>query len=595
MPVEFGADDVRLDARSRVLEVAGHVHVDEPPFYLTSDALTLQRVPYGVVLDGDGRVTFCPCLGAPIAVRFRGATVAPPHDLVLRSPVLEVFGVPVAWAPAFWLRSAGRFGVLPPEVTWRGADGLFLGEGVHVPWVNGDTARGLDVRAGAYVNGGAAAQVALRTTQSTTVVSWDWLHASGIGLDARGATAVSNPDRADSVSWSADALRGARAVLATTDLDAAARPFDRAAVEASWRPDGWTLASGVRAVALRGADALDAVAYGPVVAAQRSDALGHAGTYDATLEGGVLSSGPGATTSFVRAEGNTLLGTHLGAANATLSVRGAGDAADDGSRSGVDGAAQGRLSLALPLARAFASGEPNDPWVHLTEPRLQAGVLAVQPSDVLPVPAARGATAPAGGSWLAVAGWSNALGRWGARAFAQLDVDGGAAGDLHTASPALRARAASNLAWLALRADFARVFSGGAELDGVPAAPGGAFVARARVGLERGLSLAAHVAERDGVDPVLARALVDAPFEPASGFLAAPGWTGGARVAVPLGSRITTRAGADVDLGASELVAALGAVELHDPCGCVVVRASAAHRIGRSGVDAWVTVDLPQH
>ena len=26
-----------------------------------------------------------------------------------------------------------------------------------------------------------------------------------------------------------------------------------------------------------------------------------------------------------------------------------------------------------------------------------------------------------------------------------------------------------------------------------------------------------------------------------------------------------------------------------------VVRASAAHRIGRSGVDAWVTVDLPQH
>ena len=36
----------------------------------------------------------------------------------------------------------------------------------------------------------------------------------------------------------------------------------------------------------------------------------------------------------------------------------------------------------------------------------------------------------------------------------------------------------------------------------------------------------------------------------------------------------------------------LGALEIHDPCNCVVVRATAAHRIGREGIDAWVTVDL---
>jgi hypothetical protein len=101
------------------------------------------------------------------------------------------------------------------------------------------------------------------------------------------------------------------------------------------------------------------------------------------------------------------------------------------------------------------------------------------------------------------------------------------------------------------------------------------------------------VAGRDGVDPVVARALVDAPLEPASGFLDATGWTGGARVAVPLGSRVTTRAGADVDLDARQLVAALGSLELHDPCNCVVVRATASHRIGRGGVDVWLTVDLP--
>ncbi len=588
MPVAFGADEVRFDARSRELEVAGHVHVDEPPFYLTSAGLTLRRVPVGVVLDGDGTVAFCPCLGTPLAVRFRGATVAPPHDLVLKSPVLEVFGMPVAWAPAFWLRSAGRFGVLPPEVAWRGADGLFLGDGVHLPWRNGDSTRGLDLRAGAYVQGGAAVQAALRTTESLTRVQWDWLHANGIGVDVRGATGIANGDRTDSVAWSVDALRGARAVVATTDVDAAARPFDRGEAQASWHADGWTFASGVRAVALRGAEALDAASGGPVVAVRRADAIAHAGAYDATLEAGALStSGLGATT-FARAEGGGWLGTRLGAGDGAITMRALGDVADDGTRSGVDGGAQARLALGLPLARAFASGDANDPWVHRTEPRLQVGAIAVHESNVLVAPAGRGMVALAGQSWVASAGWANAVGRWGTRASAEVDVDGGAVGDLRSASPALRARAATNLPWLGLRADFARVLAPAADA-------GGALLARARLGPERGLALAAHVAQRDRVDPMLARALVDAPLEPASGFLVAPGWTGGGRVAVPLGTRITTRAGADFDLDARRLVAALGAIELHDPCGCVVLRASAAHRIGRSGVDAWLTVDVAPH
>jgi hypothetical protein len=206
--------------------------------------------------------------------------------------------------------------------------------------------------------------------------------------------------------------------------------------------------------------------------------------------------------------------------------------------------------------------------------------------DVLVIPAGRGMTAPEGGAWVLAAGWDNALGRWGARDSAELDASAGVVGDADHVLPSLRARAAASAPWLGLRADFARVVAG----DG----PGGAFVARARVGASAGLHVAVHVAERDGVDPVVARALVDAPLEPASGFLALPGWTGGARLAVPFGSRITTRVGADVDLGSSQLVAALGAIELHDPCGCVVVRATAAHRIGRDGVDVWLTVDLPR-
>jgi hypothetical protein len=85
---------------------------------------------------------------------------------------------------------------------------------------------------------------------------------------------------------------------------------------------------------------------------------------------------------------------------------------------------------------------------------------------------------------------------------------------------------------------------------------------------------------------------VAVPFDAARGFLSAPGWTGGADLGVPFGPRITARGGADLDLDAGELVAALGSLELHDPCNCVVVRATAAHRIGRGGIDAWVSVDL---
>ena len=48
LPVAFGADEVGLDARSQALAARGNVHVDEPPFHLESDALTLKRVRVGV-------------------------------------------------------------------------------------------------------------------------------------------------------------------------------------------------------------------------------------------------------------------------------------------------------------------------------------------------------------------------------------------------------------------------------------------------------------------------------------------------------------------------------------------------------------------
>lgn len=562
------------------MQITGHVHVDEPPFHLTSDNLQLRRVPIGVELDGGGALSFCPCLGTPLAVRFRGATVAPPHDLILHDPVLEVFGVPVAWAPVFWLRSAGRAGLLPPDIAWRGGDGLFLGEGVHLPSAAGDTARGLDLRAGAYTEGGVAVEGALQTATTQSLLRWDRLHADdGVAALSHGAT--------EEGAWDVDALRGRRAVAATTDLEAAARPFDRADASAVLRNEGWTFATGVRSVALRGGDLADLGVGGPILAARRADALGSAGAYDATVEGGAMTGQGLGTTTFARAEGDALLASRLGAVGATLALRGLGDVADDGTRSGLDGGAQARGTLAVPLVRGYASPDPGDPWMLEHTPRIEAAALATHTSEVLVVPAGRGMEVADGQAWVAAAGWSTALSRWGSRASGLLDASAGAVGEARETLPALRARASVTGVWAGLRADFARVLL-------TPDRDGGAFVARARVGPRDGLHGTVHVAERDGVDPLVARALTDAALEPSSGFLSATGWTGGARVAVPLGPRVTTRAGADYDLQAQQLVAALGALELHDPCGCVVLRATAARRIGRDGVDVWVTVDLPR-
>jgi hypothetical protein len=587
LAVAFGADEVRFDEHARALDASGHVHVDATPFHLTSDELALKRVPIGVELTGKGELAFCPCLGTPLAVRFDGATVAPPHDVILHDATLLLFGLPLAWSPVVWLRSPARVGVLAPEVAWRGPDGLFLGEGVHVPWANGDAHRGLDVRAGAYLDGGAAVDGAIHTATTETRVRWDMLRGdNGVGIDARGATGIAASERIDSVAWDVDALRGARAVRATSDVDAAARPFDRGEGEMAWRAGGWTVASGVRTVALRGGDLADVGSGGPVVAARRADALAHAGAYDATIEAGSVAGAGYDAATFARAEGGALLAARLGPVGTTLALRGVGDVADDGTRGGADGAAQARASAALPAVRGFASDDAGDPWVHVTEPRLEVAGVASHTDGLLVVPPGRGMQLPSGETWIAGGAWRNAVGRWGSRGTGEVDVGGGAVGEGSRVFPVLRGRAAVDGYWAGLRADFARVL---APAD----ARGGALVARARIGPERGLSVSAHVAQRDGVDPLLARALADAPLEPASGFLVSPGWTGGARASIPIGSRITARGGADADLDASQLVAAVASLELHDPCNCVVVRATVAHRIGRDGVDAWLAVDLP--
>src|SRR4051812_23618638 len=144
--VKTRAESVSFDAKERSLELAGNVRIDAPPFHLRSPHIKLARTRYGIEAEGKGRLAFCPCLGTPVTIEFDKAIVAPPGELLLKDPKLEIYGVPVMYLPWFWLRSDEKVGVLPPEVAYRGQDGFFVGEGVHIPWKDGGARQALDLR-----------------------------------------------------------------------------------------------------------------------------------------------------------------------------------------------------------------------------------------------------------------------------------------------------------------------------------------------------------------------------------------------------------------------------------------------------------------
>src|SRR5262249_55726775 len=154
---------------------------------------------------------------------------------------------------------------------------------------------------------------------------------------------------------------------------------------------------------------------GPLVTVRRGDALGNVGAYDVTVEGGAVGVSAMDTTSFARAESSAMVAGHVDALVASASAHAYGDIADNGSTTGLDGEAQARASLGAPLARAFESADPNDPWIHATEPRVEGAVIAVHESGVLVVPAARGMQTADGVAWVAAGTWSNVLGKWGSR------------------------------------------------------------------------------------------------------------------------------------------------------------------------------------
>ncbi|MBX3201492.1 MAG: hypothetical protein KF894_25370 [Labilithrix sp.] len=615
--VRTRAETVSFDARARSLELSGNVRVDSPPFHLRSQRITLSRTRYGIEADGKGRLAFCPCLGTPITIEFDKAIVAPPGELILKDPKLEVYGVPVMYLPWFWMRSDEKVGLLPPDVAYRGQDGVFAGGGVHLPWKERGAREALDLRGGAYLNGGFVTDVRLRTPVGRTKIRFDRLPGArapvlpassaasnaddGLAVDARGATHGDGT----TIAWDADVIRGRRGVAATSELDAAAKPWDRASASGALRAGPIVAETGFRAVTRRGGDLVAVEASGPFAALRSSGAIASGVTYDATLEGGAVRvSGPAASfaaleppaitpdsVSYARADVGALAATTLGPLAASMTARGAANVAAEGRRDGGDRAGTARLRLGAPLARAFAPSdedprERNDPLVHVIEPFAEASILHASGDALLGSLPGRGLAAISGTAPVADAGFASTLGRWGRREALEIAAAGGAAyaSAPSAVRPLARGRVSATLAWFGGQLETAHVLGGAAE--------GSAVVVRMRIGPADGARVVSNVASRDGIDPVLARALTDPSIEAPGGFLAREGTTGGAGLVIPWARAITTSVGVDADATNQELVGARAGVELRDRCSCVTLRVNGSHRIGRDGVDVWLALDF---
>ena len=362
--------------------------------------------------------------------------------------------------------------------------------------------------------------------------------------------------------------------------------------------DAGDRAPGDRAARARGTELLDVGAVWPAATLRRAGTLGDAGAYDAVVEGG--AGGAGEERELRARGGGVAAGGQVGAARRV--ARAAGGGGRRGGRRGARGVAErsrrrrvgARADRASVRKGVSGQGFPkfvgaNDPWVHRVEPSVEAALLTAHGDDLLGVLPGRGTAVVHGDAWVADVALASEQGRWGARIGSEISLAAGVVGALDQGSPAsLVTRGHAAPSARPQPRSRRRGRASGARATTAE----GAFTARARVGELGGLHVVLLAAERDGIDPVAARALTDAPLEPSAGFLASTGWTAGARARIPWTAWLATTGGADFDLTAQVLVAARGGIEVRDHCGCLRVRANAAHRIGRDGVDAWVTIDL---
>ncbi|MFO0665696.1 MAG: hypothetical protein U0174_17195 [Polyangiaceae bacterium] len=598
-PAELHADDVRIEPNGKAIDLVGNVRVDAAPFHLRSDDLRVTRTTRGLDIDGSGSVTFCECSGGPpLLLRFDGGLIGPPADLILYHPRLELFGLPVLWLPVVWLRASNRTGALPPEIAYRGTDGLFGSLGVHVPWSRDDIKDGINFRFGGYTRGGLASELTIERKSTFTRLRYDLLVEDGLVAESYGAASSAN---GNVLGWDLDALRGDRAQRMTTALAPASAPFDRARVETRASGSAGSLYSNVRALGPRGTSEVSA--WGPSVGARTSGALDRFGVFQAGIVGGTLGSahnapaaplvsGVGTALSFARLDGEVAVRRPVGPIGVSLQTTGAADVLGVGNTSYGRGAGSSTLRIGAPFARAFAlrdetahSSAPQSDLRHWVEPYVSAtGLAALGDSPAFGLsslqPGMLATSFENAAAGLFTAGIENRLGTEASGL--SIDVGAGHVRRVRAAAPersnmVLRYRAKAAYSVLRLRVEGAHVDTGAHAID-----------AGTRVGGTTYLS--AGIQGRTDDDPTLARVVQGDLMAP---YYARSLWSATGGVGTLIGERVALRSEATADLSVQRLLGAAGHVEVQDKCRCLVIGLHGSGRIGRPGVDVWLTIDLP--
>lgn len=551
-------------------------------FRLTSRALHLTFGKDEAVMRGDAKLSPCPCPDPPVSLRIAGARATRSGDLVLRWPRIYLGPVPVFALPWLWLRPPDRPGLLPPTITLRGADGLLLGAGARLPWKGSDDrVRSLELRAAGYLQGGVELDARLDTPTSTGRLTWDRLRRDRFVLDAHGFVQT---DSRGTLAWDVDAIRGARGLVATPSLAAAARPFDVGAAEASFLLDpgrgaGAIVGTGLTARARRGEGT---IVWGPTIFAAIGGAAGAHADWEASGMFAMLAGGSELhATPYARGALAVEGAPWLGPVATRLRVGSRARIAGEGSVSAWDAVAEAGAEARLPFERAFAGRDAEAPLVHRVEPVIEARA-AVSASRGALFRSLRPDFGPLLG--LAAVGVSSTLGQ---------AYGGTLAGDARIGLLAT-ALGTSSLGWMSLEGALG-VFSARAEVlasDGESAGIGAA--AELRVGSARGPSAELSVAGGSSGGGALARSITGGGLfaGDALGIVAESGVTAGTGLTTPLSRSLGLRARADADARTRKLVGIQGSLMYLHIDGCVSLELGASYRAGRQGVTAFLAVDL---
>lgn len=564
--VEFEARKVQVDGDLGALELDGNVRVQAQRYRLKSEHLQLKRGPRGVEADGTADVAFCTCDEPPVRLRVSHATLAPPTDALFANARLEVGGVPLLWSPGLWLRAPTRAGLTFPRLSYRGDDGVFVADGAYLPLgvEDGRVTRSLSVGAGVYSRGGARLEAELDTESSTSRVAWDHVDRSALELDAHGSATLSEA----TIAYRVDALRGARAAVASSSLEVAARRTDRARLSVS-HVDELALGFGLRADAPRAGAMRDLGAAGPELYLGATRGLGDSTNLDvfALARTSTTSGNHSQTSLFERGTLSTNLRPGPFGLGLILAHSGDLQVSENRSLGVLRGGASGRIGL--PLLRNFGA------LTHFVEPVLVARGLVEA--------AHRSAPFDTESALLGAGGFDTSLGERATRQALRLSVRGGALNQAGVTELVGMTRTGADAHLLGVSQSLVLLSESSSLIS----------LSRVRLGPSDALHLLIRADGASHGSPARARWLFDDSwFDPARPILDRTGWSGGSELSVPWTRALTSTASVDYDLTNRELLAAWGGVGYRHPCGCLAVASFVGHRVGRGGFDAWLGFDL---